>query len=773
MRVKLGLCIIALCAATFVACGGGSSTGGGGGGGNNPPTLQSISVSPSTPTIIVGGTQPFTATGHYSDNSTKDLTTSATWSSSDTTVATIAASGVATGVKAGAATITATSGTVSGNTGLTVNAAPPPVLQSITVGPSNPGVFVGSSLQFAATGHYDDGSQKDITGSVTWASSDTSKATINSGGLASGVHGGSTSITATSGSVQGSANLTVTALLNSIAIAPIGPAVQQGHTVQFTATGSYNDGTEGNCPAQPAWASSNTSDATISASGLATGVAAGAVTITGQCTSADGTIVNATTALNVVQNPIASLSGPYAFVMTGADTRGNQNFAGSFVADGNGNITSGVEDANTGAGLNTGVAFTGTYSMYPDGRGQIIVAANAIHPNGLTLRFILSNSGAAGRLMEFDGAGNLKGELKVQTPSDTLQNAKYVFLTSGADATGGKMQEVGVFKGDGAGNITAGKFDANDAGTITNAVALVATTYTAPDANGRGQITISTGTITQLYDYFVIDSTRVNLIQVDPSPNSALAGLAEVQDPALTSTNADLNGSFANLLQHPMLVGDPNLRGEFGIVGHLAFDGAGNITDGIQDEHHNFRVTYPGITGTYNISGVNARGVMNEIIPQSPAPLTETYIFYMVSTSKMLLLHTQNGPDTVVTPDAGVGEQQSPPFDNTTLNGSYALSGSELAGSNTEVLAQLVFDGSGNISGIEDVSQNGTLFSRLISESYLVDPDASSGRGEFGPDSPDPLTDYLIYVISPNKAWSVGADQPDLKPDTMGAINLQ
>jgi hypothetical protein len=77
------------------------------------PTLQSITVSPATASVVPGATQQFTATGRYSDNTTKDLTTAVTWSSSNSGIASISNSagtpGIATGVAPGGpVTITAT-----------------------------------------------------------------------------------------------------------------------------------------------------------------------------------------------------------------------------------------------------------------------------------------------------------------------------------------------------------------------------------------------------------------------------------------------------------------------------------------------------------------------------------------------------------------------------------------------------------------------------------------------------------------------------------------
>ena len=82
--------------------------------------LVSIAVTPANPTITVGATQQFTATGTYSDSSTQNLTSSVTWTSSSTSLATITSGGLATGVGTGTTTIGAASGSINGTTNLTV-----------------------------------------------------------------------------------------------------------------------------------------------------------------------------------------------------------------------------------------------------------------------------------------------------------------------------------------------------------------------------------------------------------------------------------------------------------------------------------------------------------------------------------------------------------------------------------------------------------------------------------------------------------------------------
>ncbi|HKW01797.1 MAG TPA: Ig-like domain-containing protein [Vicinamibacterales bacterium] len=74
-------------------------------------TLQSIVVSGTAP--VKGASVQFTAIAMYSDGSTKDVTSTSTWATSDSTIATVTATGLVTGVGDGAATITATYGTMS------------------------------------------------------------------------------------------------------------------------------------------------------------------------------------------------------------------------------------------------------------------------------------------------------------------------------------------------------------------------------------------------------------------------------------------------------------------------------------------------------------------------------------------------------------------------------------------------------------------------------------------------------------------------------------
>ncbi|MBI1822958.1 MAG: Ig-like domain-containing protein, partial [Nitrospirae bacterium] len=241
-------------------------------------SLISVVVTPANPSIPNGVTKQFTASGTYSDGTTKDITSTVVWISGTTSVATVNSSGLVTGVSVGTSTITATSGTISGNTTLTVNSA---VLQSISVSPANPSIPKGLTQQFTATGNYSNGTSFDITAQVTWSSGTTSVATINANGLGTAVGVGTSTITATSGAISGNTTLTVTAaVLQTISVTPANPSIPKGLTQQFTATGNYSDGTSQNLTSTVTWTSGTTSVATLNSSGLATGVGVGTSTIT-------------------------------------------------------------------------------------------------------------------------------------------------------------------------------------------------------------------------------------------------------------------------------------------------------------------------------------------------------------------------------------------------------------------------------------------------------------------------------------------------------------
>ncbi len=309
-QVLYSLVLISLLVVAIIlsGCGGGGASSSG-----SVATLQSIQVTPSAISIAAGLGQQFRATGNYSDGGTKDLTSSSTWSSSNPTAATISSTGMVTSKAQGATTITASYSGVSGSTTLTVTAA---AISSIAVTPQSPSLPLGTTLQLTATGTFTDGSVQNLTSSVQWSSGNTAIVGVSASGVASGAGLGSATVTAASGSVSGGSTVNVTSpVVQSIVVTPLAPSIAQGTTQQFTATGTFSDGSVQNITGSVQWTSSNTAVATINvngAPGLAMGVSAGNSVITaasGSVSSSATLTVTTATVTSIAVSP-ASASIP-------------------------------------------------------------------------------------------------------------------------------------------------------------------------------------------------------------------------------------------------------------------------------------------------------------------------------------------------------------------------------------------------------------------------------------------------------------------------------
>jgi trimeric autotransporter adhesin len=298
-QISSALICVVVIVLVMAGCGGGGSSSSKA---PAPAVLQSIQITPGAASIAAGVAQQFKATGLYSDNSSKDLTNSATWTSSNTAAATISSTGMAATKAQGSATITASHSGVGGSTTLTVTAA---ALAALTVSPSTASLPLGTTVQLTAFGTFTDGSTKDMTASVQWTSANPSAVAINANstfGLAMATALGSSTITAASGNISSSASVTATgATVQSIAITPLTTLIAQGTTTQFTATGTFSDGSTQNITGAVQWSSGNVALAGINvngAPGLAMGIAAGNSAITATVgsifSSATLTVTNAT-----------------------------------------------------------------------------------------------------------------------------------------------------------------------------------------------------------------------------------------------------------------------------------------------------------------------------------------------------------------------------------------------------------------------------------------------------------------------------------------------
>ena len=246
------------------------------------PSLSSIAVSPAAFSIASGQSKQLSALGTYTDGTSQDVTSQATWSAS-TSAATVDQTGMVTGSSSGSSTITATIGSKTGSAIATVSSA---LLQTISLTPLTASVATGQMQSFSANGLFSDGSQTDITNAVSWVSSATNFATVDQTGLATGTSAGASTISASSGSAApGTAALTVTpAVLTEIDVAPDAQYIPVGGQLQLSLTGTFSDGSTQDIAANATWSSSDSTLASVDqGTGIVTGVAnsnGNAITIT-------------------------------------------------------------------------------------------------------------------------------------------------------------------------------------------------------------------------------------------------------------------------------------------------------------------------------------------------------------------------------------------------------------------------------------------------------------------------------------------------------------
>ena len=404
----------------------------------------------------------------------------------------------------------------------------------------------------------------------------------------------------------------------------------------------------------------------------------------------------------------ANLTGAFAFSYIGTDGGGFLAVAGSFQADGNGNITSGMEDINSNLGIATNAAITGTYTIRADGRGSATLKSTA---GNTVIDFVLVSGGHA-LVTRFDANATGSGTIDQQTASafsNTALAGQFAFSLTGIDGVGNPLGVVGTFTSDTAGNITSGIDDSNDSGAAVTNDPLTGSLPVA--SNGRGTATINTVRGTSTFAFYVVDSTHIKLVETDTTSSLSLGGEAFRQTGPFS--NASANGSFAFTLAGADLLS----AGPFAAGGILTADGAGTITSGTEDFNDAGLVTTNvGLTGSYGIAA-NGRGTLSIVTGSG----TFNFIIYP-SSAGILVLETDINFLT-----EGTALQQTPPFSASSLSGTYGMNFTG-ATSNGELdsVAEFTADGASKFNGIIDLNNvGGITFGQPLTGVFTT---ASNGR---------------------------------------------
>jgi Putative Ig domain len=339
------------------------------------------------------------------------------------------------------------------------------------------------------------------------------------------------------------------------------------------------------------------------------------------------------------------------------------------------------------------------------------------------------------RIIEFDDTSGKgmrgSGVLKVSTFDGSLSAIKggYAFGFSGFDMHSQPFAMAGSFQADGAGNITSGVLDGNDAGALLNGNALTGS-YTV-DPVGRGIISLKLSpSATLTFAFSQVSPTELLVISGDTTSamvplvaGTALQQTGTLSNASLTGTNVlALTGSA---VQTALLIPDVTL-------GLLTSDGNGNLT-ATYDEYKATLLTPQTYTATYAVDAATGR---TPITASGTPP-----ILYLVSNTKAFVVGTD------ASASSGTVEAQSgSPFTNASLKGNYL--GGTVPWPDLQVVSLVAADGAGNGQFTSNTSGSSGLQSNVtLTGTYTVD---THGRALFTVTGDS--TSRIFYVVSPTKA---------------------
>ncbi|HKV04918.1 MAG TPA: hypothetical protein VJO53_07405 [Candidatus Acidoferrales bacterium] len=714
------LLVLAILAGSILqACGGGSST--------TSTTIKSIAITPTAITVPLNTQTNFTAVVTLSD-STTSTTTTVTWE----------VNGIAGG---NAATVGS------------IVASPNDQLIGVYTAPGQvPTMSSGSGEQLGQV-------------NITAIAQQTNSTTSSSG-------------TPNTGTVTSNTAIVTVGSGSGLVVTPASATVPAGGTRQFSAL------LNGLADASATWTVTTSGGASVVGSIDATGrytaplspPTGASVTISATDPAA---VAPATATVTIVYSD-HSLTGPYAFSYSGNDDSGFLAVAGSFVADGNGHIVSGVEDLSSFlTGVSTQLQINGnssTYAIGADGRGSASINTTL---GRNTLDFVMTTASHA-QLTRFDTNNTGSGSMDQQSVgalsnSPSVITGPYVFAVLGDDAAFNPLAMAGKFSADGSGGVpqTSTVLDVNDngisgSGKITTGDTTLSGIYAFDPVfpgTGRGTLTLTsatTGVTGRVYAFYAVSSpqgssdvVRLRLVEIDGTLDGK--GGAFVAGDMLSASAAPglANATFV------FTGGGNSGAGAYAAGGVFAADGTGTVTSGVFDANSG---------GTYNTGPTISSG--SYVV--DPAEDRIDLKLVTSSTAEFAVYPSSVGPALMLEIDAtavltGAAFQQCGPQSagcsgaNPTLgSGSLALGlGAEgvFHGSQNQASFQPDFDGQISFSGTSITSGNldlnnfsGVFATDPVATTSSVQTPASDGRGTAVLSATNPAATFkLVYYLVDDK----------------------
>jgi len=449
----------------------------------------------------------------------------------------------------------------------------------------------------------------------------------------------------------------------------------------------------------------------------------------------------ATGNLSLTVNPStvnnSKLSGNYAFLVTGFDASGHFTAAGSFVADGAGNISSGIMDSNDPANLQLEQSFNGTYIIGGNGLGSITFTGT-----GRMFALAMMADGNA-KIIEFDsttGAQDSGVLLKQDTAAFSTSQivGSYAFGFLGADPQGNRHAFAGVFGADGSGNFTNGVLDSDGVSGITSDVAFTGTYTVSPTGRGTTALFISGQTVN--CSFYVVSAGELFVIEIDDiagQNRQIVSGSVLQQTGSLTLDGTSIFETTAV----QSLTGSFTPQDQVGLLATVPTTGGAGTLTLTADENTGGTLTSPSGSGTYSVAANGRTTLTNSGLAASDP------VLYLVSENQAFII----GTDPNVT--FGFMETQSGTFTDSSLSGTYG--GGSLPPSAASPVSEVdaaTADGAGNLTFVTDSNTSGSIKNASSSGTYSV---AANGRGTV---TENATTTAIFYLASPAEFWSLSTD---------------
>jgi hypothetical protein len=428
--------------------------------------------------------------------------------------------------------------------------------------------------------------------------------------------------------------------------------------------------------------------------------------------------------------------------------------AGSFAADGAGNITGGNLDTTDSSNGHRSGTFTGTYCMAANNLGTATLHLSAPYSASNTFAIALNSSGANGRIMFYDSTNTKEiGALRQQDTSafsPAAISGNYAFGLVGVDGTGGtdRFAVAGQFSSNGKGALS-GMADGNDIFSgVSSQVTLTASDFTVA-SNGRGTVTLNFNggnmNLSLDFAFYVVSTSELLMLEID-GPKTAhplLVGQA-LQQSSTGFTDTALSG---NAILGTQALSNGTAASVSGGIVHASGNGS-SIS-------FSFDQNVGGTVGTFSGSGTYSVASNGRVTLTGSGLGSNPPVFYLVTTNQGFVI----GTDSAITYGQFYAQSGSS-FNNGSLSGAFT------GGSDhpqdflvSEEIDSVNFNGAGSLTGNAETNVNaGSPSQSAISSTYTA---SSNGRVVV---SQSGSHTAIIYIVSADEVLVIPVDSGDSNP---------